>query len=412
MVIALVAGAAGLGVSVAGYLISASDFFRAYLVAWCFAMGLSLGSLALLMIQYLLGGNWGLVSRRLLEAASSPIILLVLGLLFLPLLLGLPTLYPWANDAEIKADEHGILESRQLYMNVPAFVGRYGIYFAIWIVLALVFRWWSTQEDKTTDPGKLKGLNDWMQRLSAAGLVIYALTMTFAGIDWGMSVNKHWYSTMYPVLFSFGPLLSALTLTIITLVLLKPRTRLGALANHNILSDLGSMMLAFTMMWAYLSFSQFLLVWSANLRGEAPYYTDRLMTPEAAENLQRVIQGDIAYYQLHTFGGFGWVGALLVVGHFLIPFLLLLIKDVRHSPRMLVGIATWLLVMRFVDYYWTISPSLTGGEMRPGMLWLDLASFVGLTGVVVGVFLWQLQQQPIIAEHDPRLATVEGQHHG
>jgi len=424
MFVALVAAAAGLGLTFFGYSLSfapgttgvtAEDFFKSYLVAWCFALGISMGSLALLMIQHVMPSKWGLVLRRPLEAACSPVVLLALAALFLPIILlgGLPVLYPWANPETVKNDEHGILQMRQIYMNVPLFLVRFGAFFAIWIGIAACFRMWSKKEDRTPDPQAVKTLGSWFRHLAAPGLLIYALTMTFAGIDWGMSINKHWYSTMYPVLFSFGALLSALVFLVAALVLLKPHTRLGALANHQILADLGSIMLAFTLMWAYLSFSQYLLVWSANLRGEVGYYTQRLnkFGPESAEVIKNAMQNDLAYYHLHTFGGYGYVGVLLVVGHFIAPFLLLLVKRVRHSPAWLLGIASWMLLMRFVDYFWTIGPTLTGGEIRPGLLWLDVAAGVGLLGLVVFLFLWQLQRQPIVPEHDPRLAEVGG-HHG
>ncbi len=402
MIVALIAGAAGLGVSVLGYLASPNDFFRAYLVAYCFVLGLSMGSMGLLMLQHMVGGQWGLVLRRPLEAASSPLVLAGLAVLFLPLLLGLPILYPWADPAAVAADSHGILKARQIYMNVPLFIARFGVYFLIWIVMAICFRWWSLREDKATDSRTVKSLGESVRYLAAPGLVIYSLSMTFASIDWGMSVNKYWYSTMYPVLFAFGAMLSSLVFVLPVLILLKPRSRLGTLANHNTLSDIASLLLAFTLMWAYLAFSQFLLIWSANLRVEVTYYTGRL-----GEALAR----DQEYFNAHTFGGFGWVGALLVIGHFFIPFMLLLVRKIRHSPNWLFGIAIWMLVMRFIDYHWTISPSLTQGEMRPSMVWLDVAAAVGLLGLLVALFLWQLQRQPVVPEHDPRVVEAEA-HHG
>jgi hypothetical protein len=380
MFVALVAGAAGLGISAIGFLKEEwrPDFFRSYLVAWCFCMGLSLGSLALLMLQHMVGGQWGLALRRLLETAASPLVLVAQAALFVPVLLGLDYLYPWVNPGE-----DPILKGRQIYMNVPFFVGRFLFFFGIWVILGTTLWLWSAKEDKTPDEKGVSQLGEWFRRVSAPGLLIYALTMTFAGIDWGMSVNPHWFSTMYGVLFSFGPLLSALTFLVAVLILLLPYSRLGALVQRETLADLGSLMLAFVMMWAYLSFSQYLLIWSANLKVEVPYFVYRTQT------------------------AYGWVGLALVLGHFVLPFLYLLIGDNKRSPRALLIVAVWLLVMRFLDYYWTISPTLTHGQLNPAMLWLDVAALVGVVGVIVGVFLWQLQRQPLVPEHDPRLSARE-----
>jgi hypothetical protein len=335
------------------------------------------------MLQHMVGGQWGLVLRRLMEAAASPVVLVAQAALFAPLLLGLGYLYPWVNPGD-----DPVLLGRQIYMNVPLFLTRFVLFFAIWIVIAFFLTLWSHKEDQTTSPEGVSKLGDWFQMLSGPGLLIYALTMTFAGIDWGMSVNAHWYSTMYGVLFSFGPLLSALALLVAVMILLKPYTRLGAVIERETLADLGSLMIAFVLMWTYLSFSQFLLIWSANLKTEVPYFLQR------------------------TQGLYGYVGVILVLGHFVLPFLVLLPYDFKRDPRVLLGVALWMLVMRFIDYFWTIGPTISDGVLNVAMLWLDLAAVVGVGGVIVGLFLWQLQRQPIVPEHDPRLATAGGHAHG
>lgn len=376
--IALRVGGAGLLLSIFWALFSPVEFFRSYLIAYIFWLGIPLGCLVIVMLQHLTGGTWGIVIRRTLESATRTLPLLVL--LFLPLLLGLHGLYRWTDPDEIAGDES--LRHKQIYLNIPFFLIRAGVYFLAWLGLAFFLNRWSREQDRGDSPH----LSRRFQILSGPGLVIYGLTITFASIDWVMSLEPHWYSTIYGAMFGTGQVLAAFAFTIAVVMLLADKPPLCERLTPALLRDLGSLLLAFVMLWAYLSFSQFLLIWAGNLPEEIPWYLRRLE------------------------GGWQVIGVLLILFHFGLPFLLLLSRDIKRNRRTLAAVAGGVLVMRFVDVFWLIEPAFS----RRYIYWLlDLVALAGVGGLWLAMFIRQLKQMPLLPLHDPYLGDplAEAGHH-
>lgn len=380
---ALVVGLVALAACVLGFFLSRERFFLSYLFAYLFWFGLALGSFAILMLQHLTGGAWGLVIRRLLESAAR--MLPLMAILFLPLLLGMRHLYSWAGGPHVPG-AHGV-GFREWWLSDGFFLLRAIIYFSIWIVLSLLLIRWSVQQDRTGDPQLLRRF----ERLSGPGLVLYALTITFASIDWVMSLDPHWFSTIFGFLFIASQALSTIAFIIAVAALLardKPLSEVFTIARFH---DLGNLLLAFVMLWAYLSFAQYLIIWSGNLPEETPFYVYR------------------------TRAGWQWVALLLIVVHFFIPFILLLWRRTKKNVRALATVAIVLLFMRFVDLFWLVVPAYAQSRIHdrvppPTLHWLDFAAPIGIGGIWIAVYIWQLGRHPLLPLHDPRLAEVN--HHG
>lgn len=359
---ALVAGVVALAVCALGLFVSPPAFYRAYLVAYLFFLGVALGCSALLMLYHLTGGGWGVVLRRTLESASRTLPLL--AILFVPLAFGLRELYLWA-DPEVVAADPG-LQHKSAYLNVPFFLGRAAFYFAVWAAFAFVLNRWSAEQERTNDPR----LPRCFQLLSGPGLGLYGLTVTFAAIDWIMSLQPLWWSTIFGVLVGCGQLLSGLAFAVAVLLLLAARPAFAGVLSPQRLNDLGNLLLAFVMLWAYMSFSQFLLIWSGNLPEETPWYTRRLGT------------------------GWQWVGVILIAFHFALPFALLLSRDVKRNLPTLAAVAVGVLCMRLLDVFWLVVPSVHAEDLRR-LVWTDLFAPVGIGGVWLWCFLWQLGKRPL-----------------
>jgi hypothetical protein len=376
--LALVVGVAGLAACSLGFAADRAHFFKAYLLAFIFWLGVSLGCLALSMLHHLSGGAWGVVIRRVLEAASRT--LPFMAVLFLPVVFGIHELYVWSNPDVVAKD--AILQHKAPYLNVTFFLVRAAIYFVIWSLFAFLLSKWSLEQERGDQGHALR-----MMRLSGAGLVIYAITILFMSVDWIMSLDPHWFSTIYGILFMGGQGLSALAFSIAVAVLLsrtEPMSRVIAPAH---LHDLGKLMLAFLMLWAYFSFSQYLIIWSANLPEEIPWYLKRMG------------------------GGWQWVGLALIFGHFVLPFLLLLSSDIKKNGRTLIVVAVAVIVMRIVDLFWNIGP--LHHEETFGLTWLDAAAPIALGGVWLALFLWQLQSRSLLPLGEPYLAeALEHGRHG
>ena len=377
---ALMAGVAGLVVCAIGFVVSRDHFFRAWLIAYLLWLGIALGSMAFVMIQHLSGGSWG-VFRRVFEASSRTLPLM--AILFLPVVLGMQTLYPWTNPELVQAD--AILRHKAPYLNTGFFLVRALVYFASWIILA----WTLTRLSRKQDEGDMSA-NMTLQRVSGAGLVIYALTVTFASIDWVMSLNPHWYSTLFGFIFIGGQGLSALAFTIVISTFLSRRAPMDALLKPSHFHDLGKLSLAFVMLWAYFNFSQYLLTYAANLIEEIPYFTTR-----------------IAH-------GWQYLALFLVAFQFVVPFALLLSRDLKRTPRRLVVVAAALIVMRYIDIFMLVSPefeasgvnlhTLTGEHKAHFFVhWLDLAAPVAIGGLWLWMFFTQLAQRPLLPVGDPYL---------
>lgn len=344
-------------------------FFQAYLWSYMFYIGLTLGCLALLMLQYLTGGAWGLIIRRLCEAAARTLPVMVL--LFIPIAAGIPFLYHWSHADVMAADE--VLRHKSLYLNVPAFLSRAAIYFAGWLGLAWLMNRNSREVEETGSPAAFRNL----RRASAPGLIFYGFSVTFMSVDWVMSVDPHWFSTMFGLLFIAGQILSAMAFAIAGLVLLSRWGPFSQVLTARHMHDLGKLLLAFVMLWAYLAFSQFLIIWSGNLPEEIPWFLERLR------------------------GGWQYIGLALVVLQFALPFALLLSRDLKRNFRLIGKVAALVLAMRFVDLFWMVAPSFHHGHFA--ITAMDFLLPVGLGGLWLFLFARQLARRPLLPLSDPHL---------
>ena len=366
----MIAGVLGVMLAVAGFFMSGAErFFQAYLVAYTFWMGVVLGSLALLMVQHLSGGVWGLVLRRPFEAAVRT--LPFMALLFIPIIFGMHSLYEWSHEGITETD--AIIREKALYLNTPFFLARQAFYFVVWGTIGYLLTKWSSEHDRTGDPALLSR----MERLSGGGLVVYFLTVTFAMVDWTMSVNPHWFSTIWGMLYIGGQGLSAFAFGICVLVMLSQVAPLNRVLTTHHFHDLGKFLFAFLMLWAYLSFSQFLIIWSANIPEEIPHYLNRW---------------DNSWKYLSIF---------IIVGHFIVPYALLLSRDLKKNSRKLRIIATWILAARLADYYWHVAPELHHDGFTVSLL--DVALPLALGGIFISLFVAQLGGRSLLPVNDPQL---------
>jgi hypothetical protein len=370
----LVAGGAGLLVSLVGWLVNARQFYQSYLMAYMLCLSVTLGCLALGMIHQLSGGAWGVVIRRPIGAASR--VLPVMTLLFVPVLLGMRHLYVWTHADVVAHDD--VLQAKQAYLNVPFFLARTAIYFASWNALAYFLNAWSLEQDRSGDPRLARR----MQRLSAGGLVVYGLTITFASFDWLMSLDPHWYSTIYGVLIMGGQALSAMAFLIVVLVWLSRRPPLDRVVVKAHFHDLGNLMLAFVMLWAYFSFSQYLIIWAGNLPEEISWYMSRLQT------------------------GWRFLGLALVLFHFVVPFVLLLSRTMKREAHLIVLVALGILVSRLLDLFWLIAPEFHTQGLT--VSWLDVVLPLALGAIWLGCFIRQLRGRAILPLHDPQFDEALG----
>ena len=371
---ALLVGGAGLGICIVGAFPNPEQFFRSYLLGYLFWIGIALGSFAILMLHHLVGGAWGFVICRTLESATRTLPLM--GLLFVPLLLGMHHVYVWARPEEVAADE--LLQHKSYYLNLPFFIARAAVYFAIWIGIAYFLNKWSAEHDRTTDPSLARRF----QLLSGPGLLLYGLTVTFAFVDWVMSLEPHWFSTVYGVMFMIGQVLGALAFAIVVTALLVKRKPLSDVVVPGHFHDLGNLLLAFVMLWAYIAFSQYLIIWSGNLPEEIPWYLQR------------------------SSGGWQWVALLLFLFHFCLPFLVLLSRGAKRRVQILATVAATLAVMRLVDLFWLVAPAFHSAGFR--LHWMDLGIPVGIGGIWIAVFVWQLGKRALLPAYDPRLKEALG----
>jgi hypothetical protein len=376
----LIAGILGVVLAVAGFLMAGEHgldrFFQAYLVAYTFWMGVVLGSLALLMVQHLSGGVWGVVLRRPFEAAVRTIPFM--AVLFVPIVLGMHSLYEWSHEGITATDP--IIAEKALYLNTTFFLARQVIYFAVWGTLGFLLTRWSAEHDRTGDPRLLKK----METLSGGGIVVYFLTVTFAMVDWTMSVNPHWFSTIWGMLYIGGQGLSAFAFGICVLVMLAHQAPLDRVLTSHHFHDLGKLLFAFLMLWAYLSFSQFLIIWSANIPEEIPHYLNRW------ENTWK------------------FLSIFIVVGHFMVPYALLLSRDLKRNYGKLRIIATWLLCARVAEYYWHIMPELHRDGFT--MTLLDIALPLAIGGLFISLFVSQLGGRSLLPVNDPQMEKVLHHH--
>jgi hypothetical protein len=365
IVVAIVGGLA----SAFGAWQSPVQFYRSYLVAYLFWLGLALGSLAILMINHITGGAWGAVIRRMLESAARTMPLL--ALLFLPIALGVHELYEWARPEAVAHD--AVLQHKSLYLNVPFFLGRAVVYFAAWSLVAHFLARWSLIQDGARDDRPAV----WLEQLSRGGLLLLGLTATFASVDWMMSLEPHWYSTIYGFLFMGGCVLGALAFAISMASAVADRPPLSEVITPSTLQDLGKLLFAFVMVWAYFSLSQFLIIWAADLPEEIPWYLRRLN------------------------GGWRVLILTIIAVQFVLPFVLLLSRRVKRSAAALAVVASLVLLARFADLYWLVVPAFD--PAAPHVHPLDVATLLAVGGVWIATFVGQLEGRPLLPLGDPSL---------
>jgi hypothetical protein len=373
---ALIVGVIFTVISIAGAFIAPDQFFRSYLIGYLLWLGVTLGCMAFLMIQHVTGGTWGAVIERLLEAGCAPISLM--AILFIPLIFGMKRLYVWMDPAFPAKEEH-LQELAHYYLNPTFFIGRAVIYFAVWFLLIYLLRTWSRELDNPPVRELTK-----LRSLSAPGLLIYALTVSFAIIDWVMSLTPPWISTIYPMIFMVGEALSALCFVIAVAAMLYKYEPMQTLLKREDLADLGKLMLAFTMLWAYFSFSQLLIIWAGNLPEEIPFFTRRFVN------------------------GWGEQGIFLALFHFAIPFCLLLSRPFKRNPHKLAFLAIWLIVARFIDIHWYIEPAFHDSFF---FHWLDLVVPIAMGGLWIAMFFRYLRARPLLPAYDPRAEILMGAEH-
>jgi len=372
---ALVVGVIALALCAVGFFIDRAAFFRAYLIAYVFVLGIPLGCLAIVMIHHLVGGTWGFAIQRSLEAAIATFPIMVL--LFLPLLFGLPELFPWARP---EAAQDPVLAQKALYLNIPGFIIRAAVYFAVWCALGFFLGRWSTEQDLQTDAAPVRR----MQTLSGPGLVLYGLTVTFSAIDWLMSIEPHWYSTIFGMIFMVSHGLVALAFVTGAAYFLGRREPLSRIIAPWVFQDLGNLMLAFIMLWAYLSFSQFLLIWVENLQHEIPWYLHRMS------------------------GGWAVIAIGLIVLQFSLPFILLLSRVVKRTPATLCVVVGMVALMHLIEIYWFVTPTFHPDGFY--LHWTTVLAPIGVGGVWLAAFLHRLKERPLLPFGDPRFVAIVEEH--
>jgi hypothetical protein len=366
----LIAGVIG-SIGLVGAAVAWHDiFFRAYLVGFMLWLGLSLGCLALLMLQFVTGGLWGLVSRRFLEAAAKCFPLM--ALLFIPIAFDARHFYPWVDKPT-------------WWLNFPWFYIRAVIYFVVWTGLAYTLSNW----DKRYDEGPAPSLSGKMTTLSAPGLILYVFSITFAAVDWVMSLSPGWTSTIYGLLYLAGQGLSAFAFVIIMLWLVTKHEPYKTIVTRTQVHDIGKLMMAFTLLWAYFSYSQFLITWSANLPEEIGWYIHRIR------------------------GGWAPVAIFIVMFHFFVPFGIMLSQDLKRNLSKLAPLAMFMIFMRVVDLFWYIVPNFNTPSMdKPApfaetqVLIVVAASVIGIGGLWLGFFFFNLRRAPLTPAYDPQMPLL------
>jgi hypothetical protein len=371
---ALVVGGAALAACLAGLRWDRGPALHSYLFAFVFWTGVGLGCMAILMLHHMVGGTWGFALRRPLEAAARnnrwmAVLAIPLGMLYFPYL------YRLASDG---VDGRPLSPFKHAYLNPTFFGARTVVYFAAWVALAAFLEKWSAEQDRTGSPECIRRL----QHLSGPGLVVYGLTVTYASVDWIMSLEPTWFSTIYGLLVMVTQALAAMAVVTVTVALLRGQKLLSKILSPPLFNDFGNLLFTFTMLWAYLSFSQYLIIWSGNLPEETQWYRSR------------------------AGGGWAAVAVLLMVFHFAVPFLLLLNRFVKRSVPVLAAIAVGLVMMSAIDIYWLTVPAFASDRSGPTFHWTDPAAWVGIGGLWVWSFMTNLKGRPLVPLHDPRLEGV------
>jgi hypothetical protein len=358
------------------------QFFRAYLLGFMCWLGVSLGSMAILMIRHLTGGGWGMVIRRILGAAmrTQPL----LALLFIPIILGMHKLYIWAQPLDQIADKHlreHLDNITKTYLTTNGFVIRAIFYFAIWNLLSYLLSHWSRQTDRAGAPDNTERF----KAVAGPGLILYGFTISFAAIDWVMSLDPSWISTIFGLVILIGEVLSAMCFAVVVERILFNYKPMSEMLSPDFVHDHGKWMLTFVMVWAYFNYSQWLIIWAGNLPSEITYYMRRLN------------------------GGWGYVGLFIVIFHFAIPFGTLLSRPFKRNIRKLVWLAVWLMLMRYLDLFWIIEPNFS---TTFHVTVADIVVPIAIGGFWLAYFFRNLGSLPLLPLYDPSAGEVlHPQHH-
>ena len=364
---AWIVAAIGVAASLGGLFLDRPQFFQSYLVSWLFWLGITMGCFALMTLHHLTRGAWGLMVRRILEAATRNLPFVALA--FIPIVVGIQEIYLWARP-EAASDE--LIQQKASYLNPMAFTIRSFAYMAVWTLFAWSLLRLSKAQDESGDPTLFRK----MQMISAAGLVIYCLLSTFASIDWLMSLDPHWYSSIFGVYFIIGQALAGIAFVIVVARYLSKREPLEGVLQPRHIHDYGNLMLAFVMLWAYIAVSQMLIIWSGDLPEEVIWYLER-------------VQGNWQY-----------VSIALGLFHFLLPFLILLSRGFKRRIGSLIKVAVFLLIMRWIDLFWLAAPTF---HHHLSLHWLDLTTLAAVGGAWLALFIGNLQKRPLIPVNDPYL---------
>jgi hypothetical protein len=364
---AFLIGGVGLLACLAGAFVDATQFLRSYLWAYWFWLGAAIGCGQILMLYHLVGGAWGFVIQRILEAGLRT--MPVMFVLVIPLVAGIPRLYSYADPHAVALDK--ALQHKSAYLNAPSVITRLVIYFLVWGVIAYLLNYWSRRQDETGDSRYLT----LRSRLSALGIILYSVAMSFAAVDWIMALEPDWYSTMYPGFYLVGQVLTAFAVVIVALRFASEREPLSGIISPKDFHDLGNLLLTFVILWAYVEVSQLIITWSGNLPKEIVWYLHR------------------------TEGNWAWITFVIVVFHFAFPFFILLGRSNKLQSRRLALVALFIVIMHLLDNYWNVEPVF---HSHIYVHWLDFAAPIGLGGVWIGLLLRQMNKRPLVPVHDPR----------
>ena len=358
------------------------EFFRGYLLAFMAWLGVTLGSMAVLMIRHLTGGGWGTVIRRVMGAAMRCVPLMTI--LFVPILFGMPRLYIWIRPLNTVTDQHfreHLKDITQSYLSLHGFIIRAVIYFAIWNLLSFFLTKWSREQDQPVPRSNAARF----KALSGPGLVIYAFSISFAAIDWVMSIDPSWISTIYGLILLIGEVLSAMCFAVVVERILVNYKPMSEWLRPDFVHDHGNWMLTFLMLWAYFSFSQLLIIWAGNLPDEITWY----------------------FRRFH--GGWPAPGIILIFFHFVVPFVMLLSRPFKRDVRKLVWLAIWLMIMRWLDLLWIIEPNFSATVT---VTWADIILPIAMGGIWMWLYFRNLNSMPLLSVNDPDAREVLEPAHG
>jgi hypothetical protein len=359
----------GIALSAVGFFVDRAQFFHSYLTAFVFVLTIALGCLFFVMLQHVTRAGWSVAVRRMAEVSASTVPFFVI--LFIPVLFGLGELFHWTHSGAVEHD--ALLQHKSGYLNVIFFLIRAAFYFLVWALLARYFLGRSLAQDTTKDPM----ITVQMQRRAAPGIILFAFTLSFMAFDWLMSMDPHWYSTIFGVYTFAGTATASFAFLAIASMSLR---RGGCLVNTvrvDHYQDLGRLMFAFSVFWAYISFSQFFLIWYGNIPEETIFYVHRIE------------------------GSWKTLSYFLAIGHFAVPFVLLMSRWTKRKPSFVTAMATWMLVIHYLDIYWLVMPNFHHEGVQ--FHWLDLACLAGVLGVFLTVFTRKLVGHALVPVGDPRL---------